>query len=140
MVDFETQDVAPTQSDNKDLKELKVNLQIAERKITHLEQDYKKLMLENMNLQEENEKLKREAAKVPQTSNSHRGSEESKSSKQPDKIIKDLQLRVENLKHEKAILQKELGIRKLEMPFQIDVSQVSITCIYNVNAAALVAQ
>ena len=96
-------------------------------------------MLENMNLQEENEKLKREAAKVPQTSNSHRGSEESKSSKQPDKIIKDLQLRVENLKHEKAILQKELGIRKLEMPFQIDVSQVSITCIYNVNAAALVA-
>ena len=139
MVDFETQDVAPTQSDNKDLKELKVNLQIAERKITHLEQDYKKLMLENMNLQEENEKLKREAAKVPQTSNSHRGSEESKSSKQPDKIIKDLQLRVENLKHEKAILQKELGIRKLEMPFQIDVSQVSITCIYNVNAAALVA-
>ena len=122
MVDFETQDVAPTQSDNKDLKELKVNLQIAERKITHLEQDYKKLMLENMNLQEENEKLKREAAKVPQTSNSHRGSEESKSSKQPDKIIKDLQLRVENLKHEKAILQKELGIRKLEMPFQIDVS------------------
>ena len=140
MVDFETQDVAPTQSDTKDLKELKVNLQIAERKITHLEQDYKKLMLENMNLQEENEKLKREAAKVPQTSNSHRGSEESKSSKQPDKIIKDLQLRVENLKHEKAILQKELGIRKLEMPFQIDVSQVSITCIYNVNAAALVAQ
>ena len=139
MVDFETQDVAPTQSDTKDLKELKVNLQIAERKITHLEQDYKKLMLENMNLQEENEKLKREAAKVPQTSNSHRGSEESKSSKQPDKIIKDLQLRVENLKHEKAILQKELGIRKLEMPFQIDVSQVSITCIYNVNAAALVA-
>ena len=140
MVDFETQDVAPTQSDTKELKELKVNLQIAERKITHLEQDYKKLMLENMNLQEENEKLKREAAKAPQTSNVQRGSEESKSSKQPDKIIKDLQMRVENLKQEKALLQKELGIRKLEMPFQIDVSQVSITCIYNVNAAPLVAQ
>ena len=37
MVDFETQDVAPTQSDAKELKELKVSLQIAERKITHME-------------------------------------------------------------------------------------------------------
>ena len=64
MVDFETQDVAPTQSDGKELKELKVSLQIAERKITHMEQDFKKLMLENMNLQEENEKLKREATKT----------------------------------------------------------------------------
>ena len=98
MVDFETQDVAPTQSDNKELKELKVNLQIAERKITHLEEDYKKLMLENVNLQEENEKLKKEAAKAPQISNAHRSSEESKSSKQQDNIIKDLQIRVENLK------------------------------------------
>ena len=64
MVDFETQDVAPAQSDAKELKELKVSLQIAERKITHMEQDFKKLMLENMNLQEENEKLKREATKT----------------------------------------------------------------------------
>ena len=139
MVDFETQDVAPTQSDTKELKELKVNLQIAERKITHLEQDYKKLMLENMNLQEENEKLKREAAKVPQAPKD-RSIEESKSSKKSNEIIVELQNRVENLKQEKALLQKELGIRKLEMPFQIDVSQVSITCIYNVNADTLVAQ
>ena len=97
-------------------------------------------MLENMNLQEENEKLKREAAKVSLASKQQRGSEESKSSNTTDKLIKDLQVRVENLKQEKALLQKELGIRKLEMPFQIDVSQVSITCTYNVNAAALVAQ
>ena len=105
----------------------------------HLEQDYKKLMLENMNLQEENEKLKREAAKVPQAPKD-RSIEESKSSKKSNEIIAELQNRVENLKQEKALLQKELGIRKLEMPFQIDVSQVSITCIYNVNADTLVAQ
>ena len=116
----ETQDVAPAQSDAKELKELKVSLQIAEGKLKHLEQDYKKLMLENMNLQEENDKLKAAAAKVsdsrsaPRTHTPRQGSEETKSNPNQDKIIQDLELRIESLKQEKSILQKELGVRKLE--------------------------
>ena len=68
----ETQDVAPAQSDAKELKEMKVSLQIAEGKLKHLEQDYKKLMLENMNLQEENDKLKKAAGKVPDSGSAPR--------------------------------------------------------------------
>ena len=143
----ETQDVAPAQSDAKELKEMKVSLQIAEGKLKHLEQDYKKLMLENMNLQEENDKLKKAEAKVsdsrsaPRTHTPRQGSEETKSNHNQDKIIQDLELKIENLKQEKSILQKELGVRKLEMPFKIDVSQVSRQQVFDpYRAAAPVAE